>query len=130
MNWHKITSLPRTSNSKSRIGTPKAYNSKSLTSKRNNYGLYKISKAESPTIITRLSISIGLQSPPINKAPRPTCSQYRSVKLLESGMCKSPVNSIINAGGKKVSLMIINIFTKHVILWEFPLKSCKINLHG
>ena len=48
MNQHKITSLPRTSNDKSRIGTPKAYNSESLTSKRNNYGLYKISKAESP----------------------------------------------------------------------------------
>ena len=48
MNWHKITSLPRTSNGKSRIDTPKAYNFESLTSKRNNYGLYKISKAESP----------------------------------------------------------------------------------
>ena len=101
MNRYKITSLSRTSNSKSRIGTPKAYNSKRLTSKRNNYGLYKISKAESPTIITRLPISIGLQPPPINKAPHPTCSQFRSVKLLESGMCKSLVNSKINAGGKK-----------------------------
>ena len=48
MNRHKITSLPRTSNGKSRIDTPKAYNFESLTSKRNNYGLYKISKAESP----------------------------------------------------------------------------------
>ena len=34
MNRHKITSLPRTSNGKSRIDTPKAYNFESLTSAR------------------------------------------------------------------------------------------------
>ena len=54
--------------------------------------------------------------------PHLSCRQYWFVKLLESGMCKSPVSSIINGDRENVSLMIINIFTKHVILWKFPLK--------
>ena len=61
MNQHKTTKPPRKSKSKSRIGTPKDYNSKSFISKRTNYGLFKISKLESPTIYnTSLSISIVL----------------------------------------------------------------------